>query len=414
MPEVDEQIRRYARDVIAQTEAVTSEQVRSSKRPRGSQPRERWQLVGAAVVVMVGVAAVVGWLVNGGDPAGVELAAPPAEVADWGPARQVVADEDTVWVVFGAPAKADQPPQGPGGIARLTAEQDGVEAVAEIADLAAVAVADHPEGASLWAARRPGELVRLDATTGEVQARIDLPAAPGFDDIDGEFLPNGVVATPQAVWVTTARGFAALVSPAQNELSEIVELVPDYPGGGTAHGPVAWFSQGPQGVGRVDALASHPLQTIDPEVEGEPGLIITTLAYHNGRLWLGGPHSPRDADTGAIWALDPDRGTVLGTATTDGPVSHLASAGDTVWAAGQRKDHAAAWQVPADLDGYVTADHAPAFPTGAPIVDLLATDGSLWALVDPANPVLLRLDPDSGELIDSLPLPANDTSQEGR
>lgn len=407
MPEVDEQIRRYARDVMSQVERVAGEQVRGWEHPAGWKRQRRWQLVAAALIVMVVAAAAVGWLVGERDRERVDVAALPADMGDWGEARQVVGGEGAVWVAFGAPGEGDRPSEGSGGVVRLDTTGDGVEVVAEVADLVAVGLGDHPEGPALWAARRPGELLRFEAETGELQARIDLPPAPGFEDVDGEFLPNGVVGSDQAIWVTTARGFAAIVDPAQNQVREVVELVPDYPSGGAARGPVAWISQGHQGIARVDALASEPLQTLQPTVDSEPDVIITALTYHDGRLWVGGQHTPRDADTGAVWAVDPDRGTVLGTARTPGPVHQLAGAGETIWATGQHQDHAAAWQVPADLEGHGNADDAPAFPTADRIADLLVTDDDLWALAQP-DQVLLRLDPDRGELRDSIHLADDD------
>lgn len=370
----------------------------------------RWVYLGIAVVsafigiVLMGAAAAgVGWLVGDRDPGSLEVADPPAQAADWGAPRELAADDEAVWIAFGAPAADGQPPQGVGGIVRLDVDGGQFDVVAEIAELSSVAVADHPEGTSLWAARWPGELVRLEAATGEVQARIDLPAPSGFADIDGAFLPNGVIATSQAVWVTTARGVVALVAPARNTVDDVVELVPDYPRGGAARGPVAWISQGNRGVARVDALASHPVQTFQPQLDGDH-LTVADFAMAEDRLWVAGRVGAgqlRDHDRGAIVALDPDTGEVLAQADTPEPVGEIAVAADRVWATAGGP-HSALWHAPTGLDGRQAARRARELrpSTGA----LHTAHDALWAL-DRDTPALLRLHAETGDPLDTIALP---------
>lgn len=373
-----------------------------SGHPVDDDRRRRWQLVAAALAVMVAAAAGVGWLVGDREPDRLEVADPPAQIAEWGEPRELAADDEAVWIAFAAPAVDGQPPQGAGGIVRLDVDSGEFDVIAEIAELSRVAVADHPEGTSLWATRWPGELVRLEAATGQVQARIDLPAPPGFADIDGAFLPNGVIATSQAVWVTTARGVVALVSPARNTVDDIVELVPDYPSGGTARGPVAWISQGNQGVARVDALATHPVQTFQAQLDRDH-LTVADLAVDGDRLWVAGRVGAgqlRDQDRGAIVALDPDTGEVLAQADTPEPVSEIALGADRVWATASRP-HSDLWHAPTGLDGRQAARKAHELP--ASIGALHTAHDALWAL-DRDTPALLRLHADTGEPLDTITL----------
>lgn len=394
MPELEPQIRRYAREVNRRTEPVSAHQACGWDRPRPAGGR-RWQLVAAALVVMAAAAAGVGWLVDRSGPGPLKVTDPPTQVADWGPPRELMADDEAVWIAFGGPAAGGQPSAAPGGIVRLDVDRGEFDVVAQIPALSSVAVATHPEGTSLWAARWPGELVRLNAATGDVQARIDLSAAPG---LDGTFRPNGVMATGQAVWVTTERGFVAVVDTARNAVDDVVELVPNQLRAGVARGPVAWIVQGAHGLARVDALASHPVQTFDPEVAGSGSFRAADVTAAEDRLWIAGTIGD---DTGTIVAVDPDSGDVHAQADTPEPVHEVAVVNDRVWARAD-SDSPGLWHAPTDLDGRQTARKASGLPS--PVGTLHAAHDALWAL-DPNKPALLRLNGDTGEPINTILLP---------
>lgn len=400
MPDLETQLRRYTQDLVEGVEPVTAAEVRGWQRPSS------W-LVGsgrplaaaAALVVMIVVVGAVGWLVRGDRPEQV-LTAPAAvrqATTDWGLPGQLASHEDATWLGFAAASEDEGLPEGPGGVVRVDPATLDAEVVAEVDSLSALAAVDMPRPdqssrVELWATGFSTDVVtRLDAATGEVLAEIALPAAAGFGD--DRFLPNGIAATPEAVWVTSGRGEVALVDPARNAVVDVIDVAAQLRDDAVARGPQAWVNQRENGLARLDR---HTRRRVAVPVDvGGGAFLPRALALQDDRLWVAGTvqagEEPGPEDRGALVALERDDATaapVMELATPE-PLREVAASPDAVWAAGRDSLWRADARQPQDPERLAAAPAA--HPRG-----LWHAADALWTL-DPRDDALIELHPSTGQ-----------------
>jgi streptogramin lyase len=170
---------------------------------------------------------------------------------------------------------------------------------------------------SLWAGDCGTQtLLRIDVTSGELVATIDLP----FDEIPSE---SSVAVGEDGVWMlsTGTQPDLARIDPATNEVAETFPA----PSGATAvragDGSL-WITRASAGqLLRVDPTTGVELAEIDVAPES------TFLAYGEGGVWTMG-------STGEVAHVDPATNSVVAIIATGGQVFHgdVAVGGGYVWA----------------------------------------------------------------------------------
>lgn len=407
MPELETQIRRYARDVVEQAPRVTADEVLdAAARPvarRLPVPVRRPLLAAAALVGAVALVIGTTVVVRDRAPTGVvigptaEAPIDPAVVASWGGPADLAVSDDAVWVGMGPRTSEgeDGPPSGPGGIVRLDRTTFETVGWAEVDALHSLAYDD----GSLWATGfTTNAVTRVDAATGRTVAEIPLPELADFDD--GAFLPGPVAASKASVWTTTARGYAARIDPAADEVATLYQLTPDAPGAVVAHGEDAWVSQAQEGVTRLAAMDTAAGPTFPLTIDGH-ATVVGEVVLTGDELWvtatvLANPGRFSDADTGAIVRFDPTSMTPSLIAAIPEPVRWLAPADGRMWTASSSHTPSAMWSVAMDASGQVAAERSQ-HETPA-VVSALAGDGRYLWLTDPENRSIVRLDARTGEL----------------
>lgn len=399
MPELETQLRRYTQDLVDGVEPVTADEVRGWQRPAPRLVGSRRPLAaGAALVVMLVVVGAVGWLVRA-DRAEQVLTGPAAVLqatTDWGLPAQLASHEDAMWLGFAAASEDDGLPEGPGGVVRVDPATLDAEVVAEVDSLSALAAVDMPRPdqssrVELWATGFSTDVVtRLDAATGEVLAEVALPAAAGFGD--GRFLPNGIAATPEAVWVTSGRGKVALVDPARNAVVAVIDVAAQLSADAVAHGPGAWVNEAEDRLARLDR---HTRRRVAMPVDvGGGAFLPRALALQDDRLWVAGAvqagGQPGPQDRGALVALERDDATAAPVTelSTPEPLREVAASRDAVWAAGRDS----LWRT--DARQPQGPERLAAAPAAHPRGLWHAAD-ALWML-DPRDDALIELDPSTG------------------
>lgn len=228
----------------------------------------------------------------------------PASVAE--PIRGLTADGHTLWASLASHL---------GGLLRIDADTARITAVIPVASIAPVAV-----GASdVWAVCCGGEtflgagqLVRVDAATNRVVARIALPG-----------LADAVGVGPSGVWVRAAAGPVWRVDPEANRVVATV-MVPHGLGGTqgsvlVGHDAV-WVSDPASAtVLRIDPRSNHVVGRVDVTGRALSNAAGgTVLATSGGRLLGLGPGPVRSVRVGRL----------------DGAyATALATGADTIWIA---------------------------------------------------------------------------------
>lgn len=144
---------------------------------------------------------------------------------------------------------------------------------------------------SVWLMVDPqGVLARIDAATGAVTARIQLPA--------GSYNP---VFSDGRVWVSRAEGAElTVVDPATNTVVDHVATGPR-PRFLTAGAGAVWtLNQGDGSLSRIDAAGKRPVASIPLQTPGGGG----DIAYGDGLIWVTVMKTP-------LTAVDARRGVVL-------------------------------------------------------------------------------------------------------
>jgi streptogramin lyase len=224
-----------------------------------------------------------------------------------------------------------------------------------------------------------GSLVRIDAATGAVLARIRL-ADPGPLTTDGS-----------SVWVRHDRGRSLTrIDPATDTVIGSFD-VGGPPGPLVAAGGSIWLSDW-HGVLYRLAPGADRVQQANGEVPEMGSLAPDTLVGEGGTLWISWfPEGPCcRLDTLDLHRVDPVSGGVI--ATIEGAAKVVVSGDGFAWAALNFRP-APLRLVRIDTSTYTTA---PIGVLDGPWVDLTVADGSVWASVLDGGGQLVRLDPVSG------------------
>lgn len=390
--DVETQLRRFADEVLETVAPVTVEQATSRSR---STRRRRTRPALVAVGLAAAAAVVVGLLVVSDEDEADQVAAggssaplAPGRADRWGDPVAIVGGGEAVWVAMGPPPDPAAPagPSGAeGGIVRVDATTGEAQAWAAVDSMHSLAVSE----GSLWATGfTTGVVTRIDAESGEMLAEITLPSPEGFEDIDGAFLPGHIAASAESVWVTTARGAAARIDPATNEITDVVAVEGNQARAVAADGPRAWVVEGTAGVALVEPgeEAVHL-----PVRAGGRSVPVGAVVVAGGSVWAGGPvldAAGAIGDGGALARIDRETATVAEVLEVPEPVSALATLDDTVWVLGAR---GSLYRVTSD--GAVEE----VLGLGEEAFDLVGADGRLWS-VDPIRQNLRVIDPSTGEI----------------
>lgn len=390
--EVETELRRYADHLVNSMPPVTVDEVTRRKPSVQGRLRTRAVLavigIAAAFVVVAGLLAVF----DGQDSTEVatrESMAPlPPERADrWGDPTGLAAGDEEVWVAMAPPVNPDGagPSRGEGGIVRVDVATGTAQVWAAVDSMHALAAS----GQSLWATGFTTNLVtRIDTETGEALAEIPLPAPAGFEDIDGAFLPGHITASPESVWVTTARGAAVRIDPETNEVTDVMPVEADAAGPVAVDGARAWAVEGMAGVALLqpgEAPVHLPVRT------GGRTVAVGSVVVWGDSVWAGGAvvdASGEIVDGGAVARLDRETATVTEVLAVPEPVRALAELDDVVWMLG---GEGGLYRIADDrrIEKVLELDEN--------VFDLVGVDGRLWS-VDAARHNLRVTDPNTGDV----------------
>ncbi len=314
---------------------------------------------GAKPIAAVGLVVLLAALVAGalwltGSDTGDVSSASPASPAEAETTSQVLVEEGQ--------GAAEAPPQ-----AEAPAEPTAVsEPPAKPAD-------DGPPG--LIASLGPSSLVRLDATTGEILARVAIPSASQIDS-DGS-----------SIWVLGGGGLSGMllvrVDVARNAVTDIfdagVAAGNTGPSSFAAAGGSAWLSD--YDSGRIYRFAPGEPAAELVEFDAESPELYWPVAAA-GSLWFASP-------TGAL-RVDPDTERVL--ARFGGVGSVVVAAKGFLWAERNQPGSDATYLVHVDTETHTTV---PVGVAEGPNLDFSVAHGALWA--SSHNGTIARLDPMTGE-----------------
>jgi hypothetical protein len=241
-------------------------------------------------------------------------------------------------------------------------------------------------GASaVWVSALPAEgppysLVRLDPITGDVVARIPVPALPTWEVGGG-----GLVALPDGVWVTGAvdrpggpHAIVFRVDPATNEVAEQIDLGPGVGADLWVDGKGMWvlaFGMG-QGSERMEVVRLDPATLEEVARIQLPSAWAKQVFASDGSIWVHG--NLGDAADGVrpdvLFRIDPVTNEFVGTLALPTAEFSLAVDGTSIW---QRAP-----------DGVIRVDPAGS-PTRVPVEGMedfccshIASDGAggLWVI----------------------------------
>ena len=251
-------------------------------------------------------------------------------------------------------------------------------------------------GGGVWVSAHPAdgppyELVRLDPVTGEVVARIDVPALPSWEVGGG-----GLLALPSGVWVTGAidradgagccgDAFVFRVDPTTNEVAERIDLGPGSGADLWINGSGLWvliFQDAPDpsiAVVRLDPVSFDEVARIPL-----PSDWAKQVFSFDGSIWVHGNRQGTSEEQGVVpdvlFQIDPATNRYVGRVGLPTEEFTLAVDGTSIW---QRA-----------VDGVIRVDPAGAL-TRVPLSGLedfccshIASDGGggLWAIARSGEP----------------------------
>ncbi len=272
-------------------------------------PRRRLLLVGAGLVLLGGIAAVVAVTRDGSAAEPIAVRSPVALLVEPKSARVdaslplpgrpigLAADGEKLWLAT------------TGELVRLSRRgTPGIETLDAGGTFGGVAVGD----GSVWVTDEDsGTVLRIDAATGTVVDR----TRSGNDATAALFAAG-------SLWVANeADGTVSRIDPARDKLTATI------PVGGDPHALAfgagsLWVSDGQLGtITRVDVDTNLPLNSISI------GTAPTTLAFGEEALWVG------NAQGGGVSRIDPHTGRVLSTTALGRTADAIAIVAHRVWAA---------------------------------------------------------------------------------
>jgi virginiamycin B lyase len=237
------------------------------------------------------------------------------------------------------------------------------------------------DATTVWVVHRDtDEVVRVDPRTGRVVARIRLDPLPSeFAPGDRRFLPSLVAVGAGAGWVASARGAVARIDAASNRVVAVIRLARQAPAGIAVAGHTVWVAEGGHGVARIDAATNRLLGTIRLDVHAD------RVATDGGAIWVGGRSAdPSSESAGAVARIDAVTGRVREIVPSGLPTGLAAGVG-------------AAWITEPDAAGGALAciapEVSPSGMTGLPALGELAVGGgAIWA-ADRYGSSVYRLEP---------------------
>ena len=249
----------------------------------------------------------------------------------------------------------------------------------------------------------PGSLVRIDATTGEIVARVPMS------------FPTELAADGRSIWVFAHGGSAGeklvRVEATMNAVAETFDVAGLALSGLAVAGGRAWVGDGPiyRLAPGASALGPRAAEYADFGLPGGELPNISSRAFAaEGSLWVSwsppGPCCPHPAD---LHRIDPTTLEVI--ARIDEVAGVVASGDGFLWAQASTKGQGAPRLVRIDTETYATVPiGALGFlwadltgTDGAEWADLTGTDGAVWAS-SPEDDTIVRLDPTTGEEIERI------------
>jgi streptogramin lyase len=181
-----------------------------------------------------------------------------------------------------------------------------------VTDPQALAVGD----GAIWIAHViTGTVTRVDPANGHTTATIHLALprpliehTPSGIRRDRQFLPSAISFGAGEVWVSTARGWIAVIDPRTGRLAATVPS-PSEDNATIAASHGTWVAEDGGGVGFIPhgtgQLAIHPI------FEHGQSLDISELVTGGGRIWAAGSYFytyPGERDISSVTAIDPANG----------------------------------------------------------------------------------------------------------
>lgn len=224
-------------------------------------------------------------------------------------------------------------------------------------------------------------MVRLDARTGQVVARIKLGRLP-FEVAAGDrrFRPSQLAVGAGAGWVATGRGAVARIDAASNRVVAVIKLAGQSPKGMAVAGRIVWVAQGSRSMARIDAATNRLLRPVRLDVQAG------RVATDGVTIWVGGRSTDPHVETaGAVARIQDATGGVREIIPSGLPAGVAAGVG-AVWIT-ERDGAGGAVEC-------IAPDASPAAMTGLPALGALAVGGgAVWA-ADPRGSLVYRIDPD--------------------
>lgn len=304
--------------------------------------RKRWLVSGViAVALVVLVSAIAAVTMLTGSPSIQHVSSAPVPTGPlplgttraMGPPVQLASGEGSLWVTHGAPSPLHTvpPPTGNGGVMRIAEGTATPQPWAQVASPQASAVSD----GSVWTAGfNTGFVTRIDTRTGRVLSKIALPLPPSADSPfpypDGQFLPDSIAASQNAVWVISARGYAAMIDPSTNQVVGYFRLTQDAPSNVVADSSGAWVAEGSLGVAHLSSTS--PVQVVQLHPNDRIGDVADVL-FARGSLWASGTignglGSPYE---GFVARLNPSTGKPLAVKVLSEPLQLMAKTNTAIW-----------------------------------------------------------------------------------
>jgi hypothetical protein len=233
----------------------------------------------------------------------------------------------------------------------------------------------------------PPSVQRLDPTTGEVIATVDLPGR----------LCQGIGASPEALWACGPDGLRRIDPETNSIVADVAFHAPlavtRIAFGADSVWAFATATVGPDTVVRVDPATNEVAATIPL------GHVAGTMAFGFDALWVTGP-----ADD-VVLRVDPATNTVEEWTTGIEGAGQVAVGDDALWVTlygehGAQAPEGAPTIVRVDPGtGEITAE----IDAGSSLEDssgLVATADAVW--VRGTDPFLVRIDPETAELVDQI------------
>jgi hypothetical protein len=192
-------------------------------------------------------------------------------------------------------------------------------------------------GGAIWIAHFvTGIITRVDPATGQTTAtiRLTLPGPEIFGD--RSFLPFGISAGDGRIWVTTVRGWLAVIDSRTSRLVAMVPTPAESSGQAVVSTSGTWVTESLAGVGFLAPngrrLASRQISDAGQDVD------VAGVAVGGGLVWAYGSFfnpasSPGQNDTGVVTAIDPRTGTIVRQLRIAGPDDSFAYGNGALYAA---------------------------------------------------------------------------------